>query len=137
MNGTNFLVKWIYLPLSDDEEIVIKRARVLKLANDVLRLIDIPGKVEADDVEIISADKSHYGERDDKTMDAIRLFAQKEALIADPVYEGKAIRGLLELHEQGRFEKGSKILLMHLGGSPAIHAYANQFDPVQLMKLPI
>lgn len=123
--------------ISDDEETTIKHGRVLKLANDVLKLTAIPGAVKPDDVEIIAVDKSHYGERDEKTMDAIRLFAQKEALIADPVYEGKAIRGLLELKEQGRFEKGSKILLMHLGGSPAIHAYANQFDPVNLMKLPI
>ncbi len=122
--------------IADDEETIIKRGRVLKLANDVLKLTGIRAKVMANDVEIIAADKSHYGERDAKTMDAIRLFAQKEALIADPVYEGKAIRGLLELNQQGRFEKGSKILLMHLGGSPAIHAYANQFDPVKLMKLP-
>tara|TARA_R110002096_G_scaffold436071_1_gene666854 strand:- start:29296 stop:30354 length:1059 start_codon:yes stop_codon:yes gene_type:complete len=123
--------------ISDDEETTIKHDRVLKLANDVLELTAIPGKVTPDDVEIVAADKSPYGERDDKTMEAIRLFAQKEGLIADPVYEGKAIRGLLELNEQGRFEKGSKILLMHLGGSPAIHAYANQFEPVKLLKLPI
>ena len=123
--------------IADDEETIIKRERVLKLANEVLQLTDIPGKVLDDDVEIIAADKSHYGERDAKTMDAIRLFAKKEALIADPVYEGKAIRGLLELNEQGRFEKGSKILLMHLGGGPAIHAYANQFDHIELRELPI
>jgi len=103
--------------VADDEETMIKRGRVLKLANDVLELTGVPGKVTPDDVEIISADQSHYGERDAETMDAIRLFAEKEALIANPVYEGKAIRGLLELNKQGRFEKGSRILLMHLGGS--------------------
>ena len=123
--------------VADDEETAIKRGRVLKLANDVLELTGVPGKVTPDDVEIIAADKSHYGERDTETMDAIKLFAEREALIADPVYEGKAIRGLLELNKQGRFNKGSKILLMHLGGSPAIHAYANQFDPIKLMPLPI
>lgn len=123
--------------IADDEETDIKRARVLKLANDVLALTGLTGQVVENDIEIIAADKSHYGERDTKTMDAIRLFAEKEALIADPVYEGKAIRGLLELYEQGRFERGSKILLMHLGGSPAIHAYANQFDPIDLKELPI
>ncbi len=123
--------------IADDEETAIKRARVLKLANEVLQITGVPGKVVEDDIEIVAADKSHYGERDKKTMDAIRLFAKKEALIADPVYEGKAIRGLLELNEQGHFEKGSKILLMHLGGSPAIHAYANQFDPIELKELPI
>lgn len=123
--------------VADDEETIIKSERVLNLANNVLQLTGVPGTVSPDDIEIIAADKSHYGERDEATMDAIRLFAEKEGLIADPVYEGKAIRGLLELNKQGRFEKGSRILLMHLGGSPAIHAYANQFDAVRLKELPI
>jgi 1-aminocyclopropane-1-carboxylate deaminase len=53
-------------------------------------------------------------------------------LIADPVYEGRAIRGLLNLADEGRFDKDAKILLMHLGGSPAIHAYAEKFGTIQL-----
>ena len=123
--------------ISDDDETSIKRERVQKLANDTLCITGIEALVISDDIEIIAADKSHYGVSDESTLDAIKLFAKKEALIADPVYEGKAIRGLLELSKQGRFEKGAKILLMHLGGSPAIHAYTNHFDPVDLMPLPI
>ena len=53
-------------------------------------------------------------------------------MIADPVYEGRAIRGLLNLAAENRFDKDAKILLMHLGGSPAIHAYASQFSAVEL-----
>ncbi|MDG1437621.1 MAG: D-cysteine desulfhydrase family protein, partial [Emcibacteraceae bacterium] len=116
--------------ISDDDETSIKCERVLKLANDTLNLTGIDVAVRPDDIEIIAADKSHYGVSDEATLDAIKLFAEKEALIADPVYEGKAIRGLLELSKQGRFKKGAKVLLMHLGGSPAIHAYTNHFDPV-------
>ncbi|MBT5073664.1 MAG: pyridoxal-phosphate dependent enzyme [Kordiimonadaceae bacterium] len=59
--------------ISDDEETTIKSERVLKLANNVLQLTGIPGKVTPNDIEIIAADKSHYGERDEGTMDAIRL----------------------------------------------------------------
>ncbi len=62
-----------------------------------------------------------------KTFDAIRLLARTEGLIADPVYEGNALRGLQELVANGRIESDSKVLLMHLGGTPAVHAYANQF----------
>ncbi len=58
-----------------------------------------------------------------------------EGVIADPDYEGRAIRGLLNLAAAGRFEKDAKILPMHLGGSPAIHGYAGQFEPVQLQPL--
>ena len=56
--------------------------------------------------------------------------ATKEGLIADPVYEGRAIRGLLDLSASGRFARDAKVLLMHLGGSPAIHAYSPQFREV-------
>ena len=52
------------------------------------------------------------------------------------VYEAKAVRGLLSIAKEGYFQAGSKILLMHLGGSPAIHAYANQFGAPKLKQFP-
>ena len=55
-------------------------------------------------------------------------------MIADPVYEGRAIRGLLDLSAAGRLAPEHRILLMHLGGSPAIHAYAEQFGPIDLKR---
>ncbi len=119
--------------IPDDEETEIKKARVLLLANQALKEIGISVQVISNDIEIVAADKSLYGIADEKTFKAISLFAQTEGMIVDPVYEGKAVRGLLELAEQHRFEKDSKILLMHLGGTPAIHAYANQFSPINLI----
>jgi hypothetical protein len=49
-----------------------------------------------------------------------------EGLIADPVYEGKAVRGLIELIEEGRLHRGQRVLLLHMGGTPAVHGYADQ-----------
>jgi 1-aminocyclopropane-1-carboxylate deaminase len=126
--GSN--IKVIGIP--DDEETIIKKARVLELANDTLEMIGVSARVNSNDVEIVAVDESHYGVSDPITFEGINLLAQTEGLIVDPVYEGKAIRGLRALVERGRFEKGSKVLLMHLGGSPAVHAYANQFDEVKL-----
>ena len=62
------------------------------------------------------------GIADEETLNAIRLLAETEGIIADPVYEAKAVRGLLSIAKEGYFQSGSRILLMHLGGSPAIHA---------------
>ena len=56
------------------------------------------------------------------------------ALRLDQVYEGKAIRELLNLANEGRFETGSRILFMHPGGDPAVHAYASQFPPIELTR---
>jgi len=97
----------------------------------------VSAKVLTTDIEVIAADKSAYGIAEAETFDAIRLLAETEGLIADPVYEGKALRGLQALIEEGRFDSDSRILLMHLGGTPAVHAYANQFGKPDLKKFPI
>ena len=122
--------------VADDDETSIKRDRVARLANDALEEIETSVRVSPSEIEIVAADKSPYGVADSQTFDAIRLLASLEGLIVDPVYEGKAIRGLLALSNDGRFESGCRILLMHLGGTPAVHAYANQFGPLEFSPFP-
>ncbi len=118
--------------VADDHETDIKRGRVLDLANEALAELESSVRVNAADIEIIAADQSVYGEAEPETLDIIRLLAGCEGLVADPVYEGKALRGLQALAREGRFESGSRVLLMHLGGTPAIHAYANKFGSPEL-----
>ena len=113
--------------VADDHETDIKRARVLELANNALAELGSTVRVTAGDVEIIVADPSEYGEAEPETFDIIRQLAGTEGIVADPVYEGKALRGLDQLIKEDRFDADAKVLLMHLGGTPAIHAYANQF----------
>lgn len=113
--------------VADDHETDIKRARVLHLANEALAELGSSASVAADDVEIIAADLSEYGDAEPATFDIIRLLASTEGIVADPVYEGKALRGLERLIRDGRFAADAKVLLMHLGGTPAVHAYANHF----------
>ncbi len=129
--------KTVVIGVSDDDETTIKRDRVTRLANDALAEIGMSVRISSTDIEIIAADKSPYGVADTETFDAIRLLARTEGLIADPVYEGKAIRGLLALINDGRLESDCRILLLHLGGTPAVHAYANQFDPLNLSQFPV
>lgn len=120
--------------VADDDETEIKRGRVLSLANNALAELGLSTRVSPTDIEIISVDQSAYGNAEADTFNVIRLLARSEGLVADPVYEGKALRGLQELATQGRFESDSKVLLMHLGGTPAVHAYANQFGKPRLRE---
>lgn len=122
--------------IPDDEETVIKTDRVLRLANATLDAMKRPERVELSDVEIVVGDESPYGKADSETLDAVRLFSRSEGLIADPVYEGKALRGLVKLAETGRFEPGAVVVLLHMGGTPAVHAYANQFGPITFKPIP-
>ncbi len=54
---------------------------------------------------------------------AVRLLAETEGILLDPVYTGKTMAGLIDLVEKGYFKKGEKIMFVHTGGSPALYAY--------------
>ena len=125
-------IKTCVIGISDDHEIEIKKTRIRQLANNALQELGLAVRVMDQDVEVISAVSNTYGVPNEEIINGIQLLARTEGLIADPVYEGRAIQGLLNLSAEGRFEKNAKVLLMHLGGSPAIHAYAEQFGSVQL-----
>jgi len=82
------------------------------------------------DDEIVLLDEWHagtYGIPDVKTIDAIRLCARLEGVLTDPVYEGKSMAALIDLVQSGRIEPGSRVLYAHLGGQPALNAYAGAF----------
>lgn len=119
--------------IADDDETVIKSARVRDLANAALRECRIDAAVGEREVNVLAVDQSAYGKTAPETFAAIRLLAATEGLGADPVYEGKALRGLQTLAAQEFFRPGSRVLLMHLGGTPAIHAYASQFGAPRLV----
>jgi 1-aminocyclopropane-1-carboxylate deaminase len=85
---------------------------------------------ELRDDEIILLDEWHagkYGIPDRKTLDAIRLCARLEGILTDPVYEGKSMAALIDLIQSRRIEAGSRVLYAHLGGQPALNAYAGAF----------
>jgi D-cysteine desulfhydrase family pyridoxal phosphate-dependent enzyme len=63
-----------------------------------------------------------YGVMGDAEREAIRLFAQSEGLLLDPVYTGRAAAGLLDLIHRGFFKPGETVLFWHTGGTPALFA---------------
>ncbi|MFN2302912.1 MAG: 1-aminocyclopropane-1-carboxylate deaminase/D-cysteine desulfhydrase [Anaerolineales bacterium] len=63
-----------------------------------------------------------YGIMGEPEINAIRLFAQREALLLDPVYTGRAAAGLIDLIHQGFFDESDKVLFWHTGGTPALFA---------------
>ena len=58
---------------------------------------------------------------------AMRTAARLEAMITDPVYEGKSMAGTIDLVSRGEIERSANVLYAHLGGQPAINAYASLF----------
>jgi L-cysteate sulfo-lyase len=68
-----------------------------------------------------------YGEPTDAMVEAVRLTAQLEGLLLDPVYTGKTMAGLIELARCGHFRSTDNIVFMHTGGMPALFAYRDAF----------
>ncbi|MBN1659290.1 MAG: D-cysteine desulfhydrase family protein [Anaerolineae bacterium] len=56
--------------------------------------------------------------------EAIRLVAQLEGILLDPVYTGKAMAGLIDLVRRGEITPDERVLFWHTGGMPALFAYA-------------
>jgi 1-aminocyclopropane-1-carboxylate deaminase len=103
-------------------------AQVARIARFTAKAIGL-GRDLRDD-EIVLDERYHagtYGIPDSTTLDAMRLGARLEAMITDPVYEGKSMAGLIEMVSQGEIERSSNVLYAHLGGQPAINAYASLF----------
>jgi 1-aminocyclopropane-1-carboxylate deaminase len=101
------------------------RAQVKQIAVDTAALIELGQEITDQDIVIIP-DYAYpaYGVPSHETNEAMRLAARTEALITDPVYEGKSMQGMIDLIDKGFFEKGAKILFAHLGGAPALNGYA-------------
>ena len=64
-----------------------------------------------------------YGIPNDEGMAAVKLLAQLEGILLDPVYTGKAMAGLIDGISQERFKDEGPILFVHTGGAPALFAY--------------
>ncbi len=101
------------------------RAQVREIVDNTAELVELGRKVRDDEI-IINPDYAYpaYGVPSAETNDAIRLAAQTEAMITDPVYEGKSMQGLIDLVHKDFFDEGAKILYAHLGGAPALNGYS-------------
>ena len=66
--------------------------------------------------------KPGYGILTDLEKNAIKLFAETEGLLLDPVYSGRAAGGMIDLIRKGYFKKTDRILFWHTGGQPALFA---------------
>jgi len=104
------------------------RDQIVRIARRTAQAIGLARELRDD--EIVLLDEWHagaYGVPDAKTIDAIRLCARLEGMLTDPVYEGKSMAALIDLVRDGRIEPGSHVLYAHLGGQPALNAYAGAF----------
>jgi 1-aminocyclopropane-1-carboxylate deaminase len=103
-------------------------AQVRDIVTNTAELVEL-GRDVRDDEIVINRDYAYpaYGVPSQETIEAIRLAARTEAMITDPVYEGKSMQGMIDLVKKGFFPNGSRVLYAHLGGAPALNGYSYTF----------
>lgn len=68
-----------------------------------------------------------YGIPTEPMIEAIKMLAQTEGLLFDPVYTGKGLSGLIDWVRRGRFTKNDTVIFLHTGGSAALFGYPETF----------
>jgi L-cysteate sulfo-lyase len=101
----------------------VQEANVFKLAVETADLLGHKDRVTRDmvvaDCDYVGAG---YGLVDDAVIEALKLAARTEALLLDPVYTGKAMKGLIALSMLGRFD-GETVVFLHTGGAQGLFGY--------------
>ena len=67
-----------------------------------------------------------YARVGENEREAIKLMAQLEGILLDPVYTGRAFGGLIDLIRWGAFTRGQRVLFWHTGGTAALPAFADR-----------
>ncbi len=101
---------------------------VRELAEGVLERVSIERELDDDAVVI---DDTHVGEGygipTEAMKAAVRLVASSEGILLDPVYSGKAMAGLIERVQRGRYGPDDHVVFIHTGGTPGLFGYREVF----------
>lgn len=93
------------------------QAVIATLVTDSLKILHQKNVISPEAIQIIDGYAGlGYAMSQKMEIDFIRNFAQSEGIILDPVYTGKAMRGLVKEIEKGTFKDSKHILFIHTGG---------------------
>ncbi len=113
-----------------DASATLKKTRdqVQRIAQHTADQIGLDRALRDDEITVLEGWAGDlYGIPVQSTIDAIRLCGRLEGVILDPVYEGKSMAGLIDLVRNRDIPADSNVLYAHLGGQPALNAYAGAF----------
>lgn len=102
----------------------LQEGNVFALASKTAEKLGCSGIVAREDV-VANTDYvgAGYGIPTEGGLEAIRMFAQLEGILLDPVYSAKGAAGLIDLIRKGQFKKGERIVFLHTGGAAALFGY--------------
>ena len=101
-----------------------QQQRVLTKIDSIIELMSLPLKVSAD--LVVCDDRFYppgYGLPNEATQNAIEVLAQREGILLDPTYSGKAFAAVLDVLLKGDLDHDDHIVFLHTGGTPSLFGY--------------
>jgi L-cysteate sulfo-lyase len=129
----SYLTGWLgrvqLLGISVDVREAALGPRVANLVNEGAQALGLDWWVN-DDVADVNDDYlgKGYAIIGEAEREAIRLLARCEGILADPVYTGRALAGLIDLLRRGEFKSGQRVMFWHTGGTAALFAFESELD---------
>jgi len=97
---------------------------VLKEAQAVADLLGLGMTVPASAVRSVGGYwQPKYSVPNARMVEAVQMLARTEGIPLDPVYTGKIMAGLIGLARAGELRPDERVLFLHTGGLPSLHAY--------------
>ncbi|WP_374055115.1 D-cysteine desulfhydrase [Rossellomorea sp. FM04394] len=127
MEGNNNHIPIVGISVNKEKK--VQEENVYNLVKKTSDYLNVSNRIEKKSVNVFDDYVGPgYSLPTDRMKEAIKLLAQKEGILLDPVYTGKTMAGFIDLTRQGYFKKGDKILFIHTGGSPALYDYTSLFQ---------
>lgn len=106
----------------------VQEANVHKLAVETAALLGHGERITRE-MTVANCDYvgAGYGLIDEAVIDALKLAARTEGLLFDPVYTGKAVKGLIDLARKETF-KDETLVLLHTGGAQGLFGYHGELE---------
>jgi D-cysteine desulfhydrase family pyridoxal phosphate-dependent enzyme len=97
------------------------------LANQVARNLGLAQTFGGPDFQVRYGQMgAGYEVISDAIREAVSLTASLEGVILDPIYNGRAMAGLIGMIRKGELESGQTVVFWHTGGLPALFRFAGE-----------
>lgn len=98
---------------------------VLSKMSDILGVDVAFEKLDIENTHAYVGDQG-YGYYTPEGNAAVRLMAQKEGILLETNYTGKALAGMIDLVKKGEIGSDETVVFVHTGGTPALFAYSEE-----------
>ena len=104
-----------------------QQPRISSRCQEIAELLDMEPVVQESDIHLTDDYLGEgYGRMNKQTLDAMKLVAESEGLMTDPVYTAKAMGGFIDRAKSA--EAGQSLMFIHTGGTPSLFAYERELS---------